>query len=192
MKHMSCHIEEKPHECLTCGKKFFKANQLREHKKRHFEEGNFQCNFCNKKFFTPNKLKEHIRIHTGEAPLKCNVCGKGFKRHSNLSEHKKIHEPNREVKPAKELFCHCGKVFKTQRDLDWHREGEHEKVPKKCTYCLEVFVHSSSLTRHIRMKHEGNFMPEGKKTNNYARCPICSQVFYKTSINKHIRWVEES
>ena len=189
MKHLSCHIEEKPHECLECGKKFTKANQLREHKKRHFEEGNFQCNFCNKKFFSPNKLREHIRIHTGETPLKCNICGKGFKRHSNLSEHKKIHEPNREVKPAKELFCHCGKVFKTQRDLDWHKEGEHEMVPKKCSYCLEVFVHSSSLTRHIRMKHEGNFMPEGKKTNNYARCPICSQVFYKTSINKHIRLV---
>ena len=187
MKHLTCHIEEKPHECLECGKKFNKANLLREHRKRHFEEGNFQCNFCQKKFFTPNKLREHIRIHTGEAPLKCNICGKGFKRHSNLSEHKKIHEPNREVKPQKELFCHCGKVFKTQRDLDWHKEGEHDREPKKCTYCLEVFVHSSSLTRHIRMKHEGNFMPDGKKTNLYARCPICSQVFYKTSINKHIR-----
>ena len=186
LKHLSCHIEEKPHECLECGKKFTKANQLKEHRKRHFEEGNYECQFCNKKFFSPNKLREHIRIHTGETPLKCNICGKGFKRHSNLSEHKKIHEV-REVKPAKELFCQCGKVFKTQRDLDWHREAEHEKVPKKCTYCLEVFVHSSSLTRHIRMKHEGNFMPEGKKTNNYARCPICSQVFYKTSINKHIR-----
>ena len=187
MKHLTCHIEENPHECLECGKKFNKANLLREHRKRHFEEGNFQCNFCQKKFFTPNKLREHIRIHTGEAPLKCNICGKGFKRHSNLSEHKKIHEPNREVKPQKELFCHCGKVFKTQRDLDWHKEGEHDMEPKKCTYCLEVFVHSSSLTRHIRMKHEGNFMPDGKKTNLYARCPICSQVFYKTSINKHIR-----
>eukprot|EP00090_Calanus_glacialis_P044895 TRINITY_DN805_c0_g1_i1.p1 TRINITY_DN805_c0_g1~~TRINITY_DN805_c0_g1_i1.p1 ORF type:complete len:1394 (-),score=273.33 TRINITY_DN805_c0_g1_i1:540-4721(-) len=187
IKHMSCHVELKPHECLECGKKFSKANLLREHRKRHFEEGNFQCNFCQKKFFTPNKLREHIRIHTGEAPLKCGICGKGFKRHSNLSEHKKIHEPNREVKPQKELFCHCGKVFKTQRDLDWHKEGEHEKEPKKCTYCLEVFVHSSSLTRHIRMKHEGSFMPEGKKTSLYARCPVCSQVFYKTSINKHIR-----
>jgi len=187
IKHMSCHVELKPHECLECGKKFTKANLLREHRKRHFEEGSFLCNFCQKKFFTPNKLREHIRIHTGEAPLKCNICGKGFKRHSNLSEHKKIHDPNREVKPQKELFCHCGKVFKTQRDLDWHKEGEHEKEPKKCTYCLEVFVHSSSLTRHIRMKHEGNFMPEGKKSSLYARCPICSQVFYKTSINKHIR-----
>ena len=187
IKHLSCHMETKPHECLECGKKFTKPNLLREHKKRHFEDGTFQCNYCNKKFFTPNKLREHIRIHTGEAPLKCNICGKGFKRHSNLSEHKKIHEPNREVKPQKELFCHCGKVFKTQRDLDWHKEGEHDKQPKKCTFCLEVFVHSSSLTRHIRQKHEGSFMPEGKKSSLYARCPICSQVFYKTSINKHIR-----
>jgi len=187
IKHLSCHMETKPHECLECGKKFTKPNLLRDHKKRHFEDGTFQCNYCNKKFFTPNKLREHIRIHTGEAPLKCNICGKGFKRHSNLSEHKKIHEPNREVKPPKELFCHCGKVFKTQRDLDWHKEGEHDKQPKKCTFCLEVFVHSSSLTRHIRQKHEGSFIPEGKKTNLYARCPVCSQVFYKTSINKHIR-----
>lgn len=187
VKHMSCHIELKQHECLECGKKYMKSHQLREHKKRHFEEGSFQCNSCQKRFFSPNKLREHIRIHTGETPLKCGICGKGFKRHSNLSEHKKIHDPNREVKPPKELFCHCGQVFKTQRDLDWHKEGEHEKIPKKCTFCGEVFTHSSSLTRHVRLKHEGTFMPTGKKENLYAPCPLCSQMFYKTSINKHIR-----
>lgn len=187
VKHMSCHIELKQFECLECGKKYMKSHQLREHKKRHFEEGSFQCNSCQKRFFSPNKLREHIRIHTGETPLKCNICGKGFKRHSNLSEHKKIHDPNREVKPPKELFCHCGQVFKTQRDLDWHKEGVHEKIPKKCTFCGEVFTHSSSLTRHVRLKHEGTFMPTGKKETLYAPCPICSQMFYKTSINKHIR-----
>ena len=41
--------------------------------------------------------------------------------HSNLSEHKRIHMENRPEKPIKELFCHCGKVFRTQRDLDWHK-----------------------------------------------------------------------
>ena len=187
IKHMSCHDEAKPHECLECGKKFAKATLLREHRRRHFEVGSFECTYCQKRFFSPNKLREHERIHTGEAPLSCNICGKSFKRHSNLSEHKRIHQENRPVKPQKELFCHCGKVFKTQRDLDWHKEGEHDKEPKKCNFCGDVFVHGSSLTRHIRMKHEVGFMPENKKSSLYAKCPICSQMLYKTSITKHIR-----
>lgn len=187
VKHLQCHEEEKPFECLECGKKFGKPSLLRDHRKRHFEVGQFECGYCKKRFYTPNKLREHIRIHTGEAPLTCNVCGKGFRRHSNLSEHKRIHMENRPVKPPKELFCHCGKVFKTQRDLDWHQEGEHDRKPKKCTYCGEVFVHGSSLTRHIRLKHESNFLPQDRKSSLYAECPHCNLTFYKTSINKHIR-----
>ena len=132
VKHMSCHAEEKPFECLECGKKFAKALLLRDHRKRHFEKGSYECNFCPKTFFTPIKLREHVRVHTGETPLSCNICGKGFKRHSNLSEHKRIHDKNRPVKPPKELFCHCGKMFTTKRELDWHTEEVHERVPKKC------------------------------------------------------------
>ena len=44
-----------------------------------------------------------------------------------------------------------------------------------------------SLTRHVRLRHEKNFVPENKKSSLYAPCPICHQMFYKTSINKHIR-----
>ena len=187
IKHMSCHDEAKPFECLECGKKFSKAVFLRDHRKRHFEKGDYECSLCHKRFHTPCKLREHVRVHTGEAPLICKVCGKGFKRHSNLSEHKRIHDENRPVKPAKELFCHCGQMFKTKRELDWHVEEVHERVPKKCTYCSEVFVHSTSLTRHIRRRHQKDYMPDDKKASLSAKCPICLQTFYKTSINKHIR-----
>jgi hypothetical protein len=120
-KHAACHEEDRPYECLECGKKFARPGLLRDHRRRHFEKGSFECSYCHKRFYTPNKLREHVRIHTGEAPLSCNVCGKTFKRHSNLSEHKRIHQENRPVKPQKELFCHCGKMFRTQRDLDWHK-----------------------------------------------------------------------
>ena len=82
---------------------------------------------------------------------------------------------------------HILQIFTTQRDLDWHKEGEHDTVPKKCKYCGEVFVHGSSLTRHVRLKHEKSFVPSDKKSSLYAPCPICNQTFYKTSINKHIR-----
>ena len=104
-----------------------------------------------------------------------------------MSEHKRIHDENPPVKPPKELYCNCGLVFQTQRALDWHVEEIHERVPKQCIYCSEVFVHSTSLTRHIRLRHENSFMPDNKKASLSAKCPICSQMFYKTSINKHIR-----
>ena len=149
-KLQSCHEEEKPFECLECGKKFAKAILLRDHRKRHFEKGGYECSYCPKTFFTPIKLREHVRVHTGETPLSCNICGKGFKRHSNLSEHKRIHDANRPVKPPKELFCHCGKMFTTKRELDWHTEEVHERVPKKCgklTICFCFYEKSQKISR---------------------------------------------
>ena len=56
-------------------------------------------------------------------------------------------------------------------------KGEHEKKPKKCNYCGEVFIHGSSLTRHVRLRHEKNFVPDNKKSSLYAPCPICHQVW---------------
>ena len=150
-KLQSCHEEEKPFECLECGKKFAKAILLRDHRKRHFEKGGYECSYCPKTFFTPIKLREHVRVHTGETPLSCNICGKGFKRHSNLSEHKRIHDANRPVKPPKELFCHCGKMFTTKRELDWHTEEVHERVPKKCGKLKMFFFFNEKFPKISRI-----------------------------------------
>ena len=128
-KHLECHTDPLPHECLDCGKRFSKFALMRTHRKRqHGGARAFTCDVCKKGFFSAHKLREHVRTHTGEAPLLCNVCGKGFKRHSNLSEHKRIHDPDREPRPVRELFCQtCGKLFTTMRDLNWHVEETHER-----------------------------------------------------------------
>jgi uncharacterized C2H2 Zn-finger protein len=153
--HMACHVEANPFECLQCGKRFAKACRLRDHRKLHFEVGACACTQCDKRFYTQNKLKEHMRTHTGETPLKCEECGKSFKRHSNLSEHRKVHARARteQQRPPRELFCQCGLMFGTQRELNWHVEAVHERKPKKCTFCGDVFVHSTSLTKHIRYRY---------------------------------------
>ena len=62
------------------------------------------------------------------------------------------------------------------------QEAEHDNVPKKCSFCGEIFVHGSSLTRHIRLKHSADFVPTDKKVSLYAKCPVCQQTFYKTRL----------
>jgi hypothetical protein len=43
---------------------------------------------------------------------------------------------------------------------------------------------------YFRLKHVSNFVPAEKKNSLYRNCPLCNQVFYKTSINKHIRYLK--
>ena len=55
-----------------------------------------------------------------------------------MSEHKRRHlapklkEGEKPDGGGKLLFCSCGKSFKTERALNWHKEETHEKV----TYLL--------------------------------------------------------
>ncbi len=70
-------MKAKPHECLTCGKRFLKSSFLREHQRRHLEPGTYGCLMCAKRFYSPNKLKEHIRTHTGEVGTYLQGCGSG-------------------------------------------------------------------------------------------------------------------
>ena len=81
-----------------------------------------------------------------------------------MSEHKRIHDANRPVKPPKELFCHCGKMFTTKRELDWHTEEVHERVPKKCGKLLcgffyEKFPKISRIPKNVPIFFENIQFP---------------------------------
>ncbi|QQP36181.1 Putative LOC100880868, partial [Caligus rogercresseyi] len=188
LKHREVHAEEKPFECTECGKKFLKASLLKSHTRRHFEVGSYACLLCEKRFYSPSKLKEHIRVHT-ETERSWTALG--------------------HAQGGQGAICStCGKLFSTQRDLDWHVEAVHEREPKKCSYCGDVFVHASTLTRHIRLKHQENFIPAHRKSSLYANinkhikskhhgdrlynCDICKRGFAtKHSLSEHV-WQHKS
>lgn len=174
-----------PLECIECGKCFQNRPNLTLHQKRHLKIRPFRCTVCDKSFVTRQKLSEHENAHSGNAPFKCNLCERTFRRYSNLIQHKNFHHL-RLKKKVKDYFCHCGEVFHSVKKLEWHKEI-HDPKPKQCLYCSQKFIHSASLTRHIRHNHDNAYLPnKGNKLEN-VQCPICHQQYLKTSLPMHMR-----
>ena len=179
------HLQTHPLECSQCGKYFYRRQNLDLHIKRHLGIKPHKCTICDKAFVTKQKLAEHTNSHTGNAPIKCPLCEETFRRYSNLIQHKQRHHLNIKKK-VRDFICHCGEIFHSKKKLDWHKEI-HEEKPKCCTYCSERFVHSASLTRHIRKAHDCRYVPKCGREIENIECKVCGYVFLKSSMAVHMR-----
>lgn len=174
-----------PIECNVCGKLFTTRTAANAHSKNHLKLKPFKCTVCDKSFVSRMKLNDHNNIHSGEAPYKCPMCNLSFKRQSNLIQHKNsLHlKVKRKIK---DYFCRdCGEIFHSIKKLQWHKEI-HDPKPKQCMYCSERYVHSTSLTRHIRHAHDSTYLPKPTTSLN-SQCPVCKITCIKTSLAQHMK-----
>ncbi|KAM9530837.1 uncharacterized protein ACWYII_042368 isoform 2-T2 [Salvelinus alpinus] len=58
--------DDKPYVCPTCGKRFAKANYVKEHQTVHTKERPFKCKLCYKSFSFLSNLIRHRSVHNGE------------------------------------------------------------------------------------------------------------------------------
>ena len=77
-------------------------------------------------------------------------------------------------------------VCQSKKKLEWHKEI-HDDRPKSCHYCSEKFVHTVSLTRHIRKAHDRRYVPKKGREGENIECPVCHLVFLKSSLAAHIK-----
>ena len=90
-KSLRVNADERPHECLKCGKHFRNKQNLKNHNLSvHENQKPHECPICKKAFTTKGNLNKHQLVHTDEKPHECLDCGQRFRSKSCLSSHDKV------------------------------------------------------------------------------------------------------
>ncbi|XP_065056192.1 uncharacterized protein LOC135684528 isoform X1 [Rhopilema esculentum] len=82
-------------------------------------------------------------------PRTCDECGRSFKYPSDLKKHLQIHTD------MKKFQCdECCRCFRRLHQLNVHKRIHSGEKPYSCNRCGAQFRHDSTLTMHIRTRHD--------------------------------------
>lgn len=114
---------ERPFQCPTCGVRFTRIQNLKQHMLIHSGIKPFQCDRCGKKFTRAYSLKMHRLKHEGKRCFRCQICSATFtsfgeyKHHMRVSRHI-IRKPRiYECKTCGAMFTNSGNLIVHLRSL---------------------------------------------------------------------------
>ncbi|CAH1791513.1 unnamed protein product, partial [Owenia fusiformis] len=85
--HEKNHSTIRPHVCQQCGVSYAVKDQLNRHMSSH--EKPFECDTCGAKFSRRYNLKQHEKVHSGVKEYECKICGRQFTQLAALCGHSK-------------------------------------------------------------------------------------------------------
>nr|XP_060622546.1 zinc finger and SCAN domain-containing protein 2-like [Anolis sagrei ordinatus] len=153
--------------CSECGRIFNRKSTLTRHWRTHTGEKPYSCVDCGRSFSLNLNLLTHQMTHTGEKPYKCPDCGQSFTRSTSVTRHQRSHQ---EEGPCTNESWEESFLYPCPVPFPFPIPPVEEKS-YVCPDCGEAFMHSGSLSRHMRM-HQGE---------RPYKCVVCGEGFYSMS-----------
>ncbi|KAJ8266252.1 hypothetical protein GJAV_G00128290 [Gymnothorax javanicus] len=124
---------DRPFQCPTCGVRFTRIQNLKQHMLIHSGIKPFQCDRCGKKFTRAYSLKMHRLKHEGKRCFRCQICSATF---TSFGEYKHHLRASRHIirKPRVYECKTCGAMFTNSGNLIVHLRSLNHEASELANY----------------------------------------------------------
>ncbi|XP_055987438.1 zinc finger and BTB domain-containing protein 44 isoform X2 [Sorex fumeus] len=168
---------DRPFQCPTCGVRFTRIQNLKQHMLIHSGIKPFQCDRCGKKFTRAYSLKMHRLKHEGKRCFRCQICSATFtsfgeyKHHMRVSRHI-IRKPRiYECKTCGAMFTNSGNLIVHLRSLN-HEASELANYFQSSDFLVPDYLtqeHEETLVQYDLGEHSF-------ESDSSIQMPVISQV----------------
>ncbi|XP_036050095.1 zinc finger and BTB domain-containing protein 44 isoform X1 [Onychomys torridus] len=168
---------DRPFQCPTCGVRFTRIQNLKQHMLIHSGIKPFQCDRCGKKFTRAYSLKMHRLKHEGKRCFRCQICSATFtsfgeyKHHMRVSRHI-IRKPRiYECKTCGAMFTNSGNLIVHLRSLN-HEASELANYFQSSDFLVPDYLNQEQEETLVQYDlGEHTF-----ESNSSVQMPVISQV----------------
>ncbi|CAG4934604.1 unnamed protein product [Colias eurytheme] len=182
--------------CEACDVKFFSEEAFKRHMvtaKRHTQESENKngCRHCGESFKTEEEKRAHVRCthsrktHTNKKsdtrtwPINCPHCSEQIANGAAYWAHFRKNHPDKEYPIERKNICdECGKGFRSNAFLKYHKRTHSAVKAFKCDECGKAFHNRVNLQTHGRVHSE----------RRPHVCCACGKAFKcKAALDRHSR-----
>ncbi|KPJ11499.1 Zinc finger protein 227 [Papilio machaon] len=199
LKHTANH--EKKYACKACSYVSRTPTQARQHQRWH-KGVTYKCQYCDEISTKWTSYLSHVRIKHPSQHI-CGACGYSFVSSLGLAMHRTMMHKDldlcsEEIPNAREYWVHfrrvhpdktypipknhicdvCGKGFRGNAFLAYHKRTHSEERAFKCPQCPKAFHNRINLQMHARTHSDARPHP----------CTLCCKAFKcKAALDRHTR-----
>ncbi|GCC31281.1 zinc finger and BTB domain-containing protein 44-like [Chiloscyllium punctatum] len=168
---------DKPFQCPTCGARFTRIQNLKQHMLIHSGIKPFQCDRCGKKFTRAYSLKMHRLKHEGKRCFRCQICSATFTSFGEYKHHMRV---SRHIirKPRIYECKTCGAMFTNSGNLIVHLRSLNHEASELASYFQgsDFIVPDYLKQEQEEALGQYDIGDNGFDNNSAVQMPVISQV----------------